>query len=246
MHNSSRDKTEQEQRARQPRITVLKTRRQDDPKEPEEPDESEESEESRKTQNGKAKRKPKDKSWEHKRDTTWWTAIAAVPLQLLIAAIPVMLSRRNWTILLVTTMGTILAILTSSMVQWRKEKFACRKDSKAGYIITRGNGHSHVFMILYGRLSGKTSSGSKKQSPKGISLNLEDLAVPTLPTSTKTKVSTVLLAMCWTFLLVTVAGLKRDAWFLLGVGLVGMVQNVYAVTMERGPDGNGVFLSEPI
>lgn len=174
-------------------------------------------------------------------DMTWWSFVLFIPLQLGIAAIPVALPRRNWTILMVTIIGIILATLTSSLPQWADEKFQCRKNTNQCYVITRGNGHQHIFVIKNGNVVNDKNESSKEE---GIGLNLEDLAVPSPATTLVTRVSTILLAICWVFFLITVGGLKKDAWFLLGVGGLGMVHNVFVASRKRSPKGNGVPLEK--
>jgi len=43
-------------------------------------------------------------------------------------------------------------------------------------------------------------------------------------------------------LLITVAGMKQNAWFLLAIGCIGMVQNIYAAGARRYPGAYGIHL----
>ncbi|KAH8807570.1 hypothetical protein F5884DRAFT_857146 [Xylogone sp. PMI_703] len=170
-------------------------------------------------------------------DFVWWSFVFFMPMQLFIAAWPLILPRRNWTILMIAAAGSLLAMATSSLPQWAKEKYDCRKDSKNSYIITRGNGHQHIFVIENGGLIHR--EGTRYT---GISLNLEDLAVASPSTSILTRCASITLAILWVIFLITVGGLKQDAWFLMGVGGLGMVHNVYVASWTRTPEGNGVPL----
>ncbi|KAK6844375.1 hypothetical protein PG995_014485 [Apiospora arundinis] len=83
--------------------------------------------------------------------------------------------------------------------------------------------------------------GSKKAG-----LNLETLAtaVDTSHPSLLTRVTSGLLALCWLALLVTVAGVKENTWYLLAIGLIGSIQNLYAVGSTRSPGALGIQLEE--
>ncbi|PVH86336.1 hypothetical protein DL98DRAFT_650356 [Cadophora sp. DSE1049] len=80
-----------------------------------------------------------------KPDVCFYSFFPCCLIQLVIAAVPVML-HRDWSIILITLVGTILGICTGSLREWREEKYSCREGSKESYILTRGNGHRHVFV----------------------------------------------------------------------------------------------------
>lgn len=172
-------------------------------------------------------------------DLVWWSFVLIMPMQLFIAAWPLILPRRNWTILMITAIGSLLAIATSSLPQWAAEKFACRTDSKNNYIVTRGNGHEHIFVIENGGLVPRQDQPGKF---RGISLNLEDLAVTTPDPTSVTRIASIILAILWVLFLITVGGLEQDTWFLMGVGGLGMLHNVYVASRQRTPEGHGVPL----
>lgn len=158
-------------------------------------------------------------------DWVWLSGIAAIVVQLVIAAIPCIL-HRNWTILLVTAIGTILALSTGALQQWGVEKWACRRNSRHTVSLTRGNGGQHVMVII----------------GNGVGLNLEDLAGGRQTEQPYTRLALALLATFWMVLLTTVAGLGEDKWVLLVVGFVGMVQNTVAAGARRDPSAFGVPL----
>jgi hypothetical protein len=49
--------------------------------------------------------------------------------------------------MLITAAGSVLALATGSLPEWRREKFVCRPNSKGTYALTRGNSHKHLFII---------------------------------------------------------------------------------------------------
>ncbi|UKZ51755.1 hypothetical protein TrVGV298_005519 [Trichoderma virens] len=161
-------------------------------------------------------------------DKCWTLFFIVLPTQLAIAAIPV-ITKRNWSILFLTAVGTILAIVTGSLREWRLQKYSCRKNTSDTYILTRGNGHPHVFVICPG-----TNRG----------LYLHDLAGAARRADLRTRVSSVILAILWLVFLITAGGLKTDTWFLLAVGAVGMAQNILVAGLPRKPDATGIPLRQ--
>jgi hypothetical protein len=162
-------------------------------------------------------------------DGVYWSGVATMLAQLAVAAIPWGRSG-NWAIMLVTAAGTALSLLTGLQPQWRREKWACRTGSPDSYILTRGNGAQHVIVVL----------------GNGRGLDLEDLATgqSTLDASANmlTRLSILVLTMLWILLLVTAAGLRSDTWYLLAVGGIGILQNVFAAGWSRRPETFGVPL----
>jgi hypothetical protein len=164
-----------------------------------------------------------------KLNSTYRTAIFIVILQLVIAAIPLYIYR-DWGIITVTAAGTVLAFATGLLPQWNTEKWACRKNARTTYIITRGNGAQHAIMIL----------------GNGHGLNLEDLASgqsnTEVATNTLTRLAIFALATLWILLLITAAGIKSNTWFLLAVGSIGLIQNIYVAGHHCRPENFGLPL----
>jgi hypothetical protein len=127
-----------------------------------------------------------------------------------------------------TAIGTLLAIGTSSLKEWRLEKYACGKTAPATYAITHGNGHKHVIVIEPG--DGNTG------------LNLEHLAQPIRRVDRMTQLYSFLFALAWTFFLVAAAGIKKHSWFLVGVGALGMLHNIFIAGWKRTPEAHGIPL----
>jgi hypothetical protein len=149
--------------------------------------------------------------------------------QFVVAAIPTILWR-DWSIITITTIGTVLAITTGSLREWRLEKYSGREKSPSSYILTRGNGHRHVFVVM----ADEQKSG----------LYLDDLAGAVTHATTRTRLASSILAALWIAFLVAAGGLKDHTWFLLGVGALGMIQNVAVAGLPRTPAAHGIPLSE--
>jgi hypothetical protein len=83
--------------------------------------------------------------------------------------------------------------------------------------LLRGNGNRNA-MVLIGR---------------GNSWDLEKMATCTSESLAETTWLLSGLVVLWTCLLITVSGLKENTWFLVLIGGIGMVQNIYASTAKR-------------
>ncbi|KAK0215586.1 hypothetical protein IW262DRAFT_1401104 [Armillaria fumosa] len=171
-------------------------------------------------------------------DLWWYSDLVVIVLQHVLAAIPCGL-HKNWSILFITVAGTMLALITGALPQWRREKWACRRKTKKVCSITGGNGTRYVMVIL----------------GNGVGLDLEDLAAAESPRMRRrgkndnleflfTQVACLLLAIFWIVFLITVTALKEDTWYLLGVGGLGMVQNVLVAGTERHIDTSGIHLKK--
>ncbi|KIY53633.1 hypothetical protein FISHEDRAFT_15425, partial [Fistulina hepatica ATCC 64428] len=153
------------------------------------------------------------------RDWMWISGVVAIIIQLVVATIPWAL-HGDWIMFLVTSAGTILALLSGALPQWRVEKWACRKDSNRTVSLLKGNGCRLVVVIIGG----------------GVGLNLEDLAAARAIYVRGTREMLCLLCIMWLALLITVAGLPVDTWYFMAIGLIGMVQNVVAAGARRSPE----------
>lgn len=152
-------------------------------------------------------------------DPIWWSGWFTIAAQIGIAVSPWYLYG-NWGTMLVVLAGNLLVAITCAMPQWKDEKWAGRTlSSDKVTCLTRGNGFLHI-MVLLGR--------------KG-SWDIESLATARSVPRPGTQYVSLVLAALWTSLLVSVAGLKNHAWFLVGVGGLGMVQNILAAGVSRNP-----------
>lgn len=163
-------------------------------------------------------------------DQLYFLGLGTIVLQLGIAAIPCGLYG-DWGIMLVTAAGTILALATSCLEQWTREKWACRRNSKKNIVLTKGNGAQHAFVIL----------------GNGVGLDLEDLAFPPpaeqKQASFRTRLYLFGLATLWICLLITATGLESSyTWYLMAIGGVGIIENIIVSGKWRYPKAYGIPL----
>jgi hypothetical protein len=167
------------------------------------------------------------------RDILFWSGIVVAVLQLGIAAIPMGLYG-DWGILMITGAAIVLCLLTGCQSQWRREKWACRRiepGKSRTFVLTRGNGAQHAIVVLC----------------EGTGLNLEDLCTgfdnldsPSI--SVATRLGMIALGVCWVVLLITSAALTDRSWFLIAVGGIGMLQNMFVAGWSRRPEALGLPL----
>lgn len=165
-------------------------------------------------------------------DAIYYSGLVVAALQMGIASIPLRLEE-DWNVMLITGAGIVLAFLSGSLPQWKKEKWSCRKNSKKDVILTRGNGSQHAILIR----------------GKNVGLDLEDLAAAQLQGGNfraeldfKTRVALVFLALLWILLLITATGERSNPWYLLGIGTIGLLQNVMVAGFRRRPEAIGIHL----
>ncbi|KAK4901578.1 hypothetical protein LTR27_001350 [Elasticomyces elasticus] len=162
-------------------------------------------------------------------DLVYYIGFATTVFQLGIAAIPCGVFG-DWGILLITVSGIVLSFATGSIPQWSREKWACRRNSKKTVILTRGNGSQHAIVVI----------------GEGKGFDLEDLAAGPInkdvSASYTTGILVTVIAILWMLLLITAAGLKENTWFLLAVGGVGILQNIFVAGRPRSPEAFGVPL----
>ncbi|KAI0738281.1 hypothetical protein C8Q80DRAFT_1076112, partial [Daedaleopsis nitida] len=165
------------------------------------------------------------------RDWVYWSGVLVILMQLAIAVIPGPL-HGNWVVLIVTAGGTLLALVGSGLGQWRDEKYAARPvnptTGREVVVLTRGNGSTFAMVVISDRAG----------------IRLEDLAGGRDKRRLITSVMTGTLFLLWIVLLLTVEGLEMDAWYLLAVGGLGMLQNVLAAGATRSSDALGFHFQE--
>ncbi len=152
-------------------------------------------------------------------DKRWLFGWVVIFIQQALATVPWVLYG-DWTILMVTWCGTIGALITGMLPQWESEKWCTRKTAKAKTIaLTRGNGHAHVMIFI---------------KDKGQETwDLEGLATGGSRSHPETFWICSFLVLWWVLLLITVSGLKAHSWFLIGIGGIGMFQNVFTAGASR-------------
>ncbi|KAI1110851.1 hypothetical protein F5Y14DRAFT_336844 [Nemania sp. NC0429] len=195
-------------------------------------------------------------------DFVWVVGWVTIVIQLVISTIPWILWG-NWPIFFITGSGTVFALFTGSLRQWSREKWpgrllnhgpkhtqqpsstavagASKIDEERGQAfdkveaavkrtrekvvcLARGNGHRYA-MILRG---------------SGAVPDLEALATATSDSLPETKWIISGLAVMWTILLICVSGIESGTWFLIGIGTLGMIQNIYAASAHRRPESIGL------
>jgi hypothetical protein len=167
------------------------------------------------------------------KDILFWSGIVVIIIQLGVSAIPLGIYG-NWGVFLVTASAILLCLLTGCQRQWRREKWACREiepGKKRTYIMTRGNGAQHAIVV----------------ECDGCGLNLEDLCTgfdnldsPSI--SKSTRFGMVGLGALWVILLITSSALTDQSWFLIAVGGIGMLQNMFVAGWSRKPEALGLPL----
>jgi hypothetical protein len=167
------------------------------------------------------------------RDILFWSGIVVTIIQLGVSAIPLGIYG-SWGVFLVTASAIILCFLTGGQRQWRREKWACRQiepGKKRTFIMTRGNGAQHAIVV----------------EGDGCGLNLEDLCtgfdnLDTPAISITTRFCMVGLGALWVILLITSSALTDQSWFLIAVGGIGMLQNMFVAGWSRKPEALGLPL----
>jgi hypothetical protein len=163
----------------------------------------------------------------------FWSGVVVALLQLGVAAIPLGIYG-NWGVLLVTGAAILLCFLTGFQAQWKREKWACRQiepGQKRTYIMTRGNGAQHAIVI----------------ECDGVGLNLEDLCtgfdnLDSPAISLTCRLVMITLGVLWVALLITSGALTDQSWFLIAVGGIGMLQNIFVAGWSRKPEALGLPL----
>ena len=153
------------------------------------------------------------------RDFVWWLGWVVILIQIMVSILPLIL-HGVWCIMIITICGNFLAVSTGAMPQWAHEKWPTAKlDRDKITCLTRGNGYQHI-MVFIG------SSGS---------WNLEILATGRSHPYPETRWILLVFAVLWTCLLVSVSGIKSHTWYLIGIGGIGMLQNLLAAAKPRSP-----------
>jgi hypothetical protein len=150
----------------------------------------------------------------------WFMSWVVIIVQHGLAAVPWAM-HDDWAILMVTICGTVFALVTGALPQWTDEKWAGgRLHRKKTMALTRGNGHQYAMVII-----------SDEHS-----WDLEGMSSARLKMRPETRWVYLALAAFWTALLITVSGLKDYSWFLIGIGGLGTLQNIYVAAAAVKPE----------
>jgi hypothetical protein len=181
--------------------------------------------------------------------------------QCVIAAVPIIVNN-EWEIFLVTAVGTLLALSAGALPQWRAEKLPQRQQSDKNIALTSGNGSRDIMVIMGCGNSIDLEELASSETPRSNRVweRIEWLSKPVMehgvPKRHSNKIPvrrifafwgipvgfwltlTMVSMQCifWLALLISVAGIKSNTWYLLGVGLLGMFQNATVAGISRGPE----------
>ncbi|KAK5687050.1 hypothetical protein LTS10_001187 [Elasticomyces elasticus] len=167
-------------------------------------------------------------------DVIYWAGLSVSLAQLTIATVPWGL-HGEWFAFMVTALGTLLAYASGAIPQWRIEKVGVRKlkynnrvKERKNVLLTEGNGAHDVLLVL-GCEGG---------------MDLEALAAPQrqLPDPVSTRLYSIALALSWVALLITVSGWTQHTWYILAIGMIGMLHNVGVAGVKRQPSAHGIDL----
>ncbi|KAM3525175.1 hypothetical protein NHJ13051_004132 [Beauveria bassiana] len=97
--------------------------------------------------------------------------------------------------------------------------------------MSTGNGSQHAIVII----------GNDK------GLDLEDLAMGLdgprcVPASLTARITVMVLALLWLFLLITATGIKQHTWYILAIGFLGILGNTHIAGANRRPEMQGIPL----
>ena len=162
-------------------------------------------------------------------DRKWVVGWVTILVQNLLAIVPWIINA-NWTIFLVTATGTLFSLVTSALPQWRIEKWSRQisPNKRKTVALTQGNGSHHVMIII----------------SEGVGWDLEAMASNASTANFGTKWFVAALGIGWIMLLITVSGIQEHTWYLIGIGGLGMLQNIYAAGSSRSADTFNIPLSQ--
>ena len=163
------------------------------------------------------------------RDSTWRYAWVVTVLQ--ICVVVIMAGLGNWDVVVITLIGMIFALATASLPQWRAEKWSAKRlehDKSKALSLTRGNGSTYVMVIRAAKSTAKNPDGDEG------AWDFESMAASTYNFANKleqlqhTRFCIVILTFCWTILLFLSLGVTPgpSSWALIGIGLLGTLQNI--------------------
>ena len=161
-------------------------------------------------------------------DIIYWAGFGVAAIQLGIAAIPWGLYG-EWLIFLIVGAGTLLAFFSGALPQWHKEKFGVRNvEGRKDVFLTRGNS-DHDALLILGNNEGMDleALASSYRELEGFSL---------------TRTLSLLLAILWILLLLTIAGYPQHTWFIMAAGMLGILHNVAVAGLPRTPRACGIDL----
>lgn len=167
-------------------------------------------------------------------DWVYWLGVGVTTVQLAISVVPWSLYG-EWLTFFITAVGTALAYMSAGLPQWWDEKVGVRRlkytplfKERKDVILTEGNG-SHDALLILGCEGG---------------MDLEALAAPQreLRSPNQNRLFSIALAVLWILFLITVAGYDQHSWYIIGVGMIGVLHNIGVAGMKRQPRAFGIDL----
>ncbi|OTA96595.1 hypothetical protein M434DRAFT_27743 [Hypoxylon sp. CO27-5] len=183
---------------------------------------------------------------------------ATMVLQLIVAAIPILL-HGEWIVFMITIVGTCLTLIAGALPQWTAEKLPNQQNSCSTYALTSGNGSRDVMVIKgMGQCLDLeelcVSESPRRTRPWSKFSNSSQVFYRMLPRVAgwpkfplgfwMTRITCLLLSILWLLLLIGVAGIQQDTWFLLVTGAMGMFQNGIVAAVERPFNTRNLFLTK--
>ncbi|KAL8651492.1 MAG: hypothetical protein Q9226_004688 [Calogaya cf. arnoldii] len=159
--------------------------------------------------------------------SVWIFAWPVIGLQFCIACVPLM-THNDASTLIITAVGTLLAIWHGALPRWKEEKQCCRNNTRQNFCLLEGNGAAHI-MVVCGN---------------GAGLNFEDLAGGRVPRKRYTILWTSVLSLLSVGLLITIAREEGQTWFLKMVGGLGIFQNIVVAGSPRPASALGFYLKK--
>lgn len=153
-----------------------------------------------------------------------WVCVISIFMiiaQWVVAAIP-WIKYNNYTIFMITSIGSVFALLSAGLPQWKAEKWSAARVTgrPKQVLLTRGNGHQYAMPVRC----------------KARAWGLETMATRRPVYCQGTRWCLWLLAAFWITLFFTTLGIKHDTWYLVGVGIMGMVQNTIVAAYPCTPE----------
>lgn len=151
-------------------------------------------------------------------------------------------------VFLITVVGTLMVVVTGILPQWRAEKLPEEKKNRKTFAVTVGNGSKDIMIIRNLGLSYDLEDLSTFESPRlrrawqqcGIYKKGPNGNVRTfngLPLDFwLTRVSCFCLVVGWLLLLLLVAGMQSNSWYLFVIATLGMIQNSYVAGKSLHPE----------
>lgn len=193
-------------------------------------------------------------------DWVWYSGVAVILVQLVLAILPWILEG-DWVPFMIIASGNVLVLFGASLPQWKDEKWSCPKNGGATITLTQGNGSRNAIVILKSEEAGldfeilaqgtrtTKSSGATRLGTAILACLWVMLLITVAGISQNTwckSSSPSLLSRRPQSLLRAiqpeVSSHHRILAGLLGIGLLGTMQNLVAAGASRSPSALGLHV----